>query len=222
MRKKTNTIIDNDYNTLTVLDKDKKLLIRNINEYTLLKYKDFGGELIKVKLSDNVTVEETVNNEGVFNITVGKHKLQTRNKIEIAKRLKFCMTNKTTEPIIELLRDELTDEINKEFFRNALKPFGDRIEFLDDDSILIDDLFKVDKNGQAYVRKGKDDFKVICIVAGDPKFKHHINHSLGTFKIDFRTTEIYFKTLFLLFPDINDKVFYDQLPAQVKKRLKDK
>lgn len=220
--KKNNTIIDNDYNTLTVLDKDQKLLIRNINEYTLLKYRDFGGKLIKVKLTKDIVVEETINNEGVFNVRVGKHKLQTRNKIEIAKRLKFCMTNKTTEPIIELLRDELTEEINREFFKNALLPFGDRIQFLEDDSILIDDLFKVDKNGQAHVRKNKDDFKFICIVAGDPKFKHHINHSLGTFKIDFRTTEIYFKVLFLLFPDIKDKVFYDQLPKIVQKRLRDK
>jgi len=40
------TIIDNNYDTLTVLDKDQKLLIRSINDYTLLKYKDFNGERI--------------------------------------------------------------------------------------------------------------------------------------------------------------------------------
>jgi len=215
-------IIDNEYDTLTVLDKNKKLLIRNINEYTLLKYQDFKGELIKVKLSKHVIVEEAINNEGVFNITVGKHKLQSRNKIEIAKRLKFCMTNKVTEPIIELLRDELTDEINKEFFKNALSPFGDRLNFLHDDSIIIDDIFKVDKNGQAHVRTNNKTWKFVCIVAGDPKFKHHINTALGAFKIDFRTTEIYFKVLFLLFPDTKDSIFMQQLPAPIKKRLKAK
>lgn len=213
-------IIDNDYDTLTVLDKDEKILIRQINEYNLLKYKDFKGKQIEFKRGQ-VHVLETFN-DGIFNIRVGKHKLQTHNKIEIAKRIKFCMTNNTTEPIIELLRDELTDEINKEFFHNALKPFGDRLEFLEDDSILIDKIFKVDKNGQAHVIRKKGDFKFICIVAGDPKFKHHINHSLGTFKIDFRTTEIYFKVLYLLFPDQKDKVFFGQLPKPIQRRIKDR
>ena len=36
-------IIDTDYETLTLLDKDNKLIMRNINDYTLLKYKAFNG-----------------------------------------------------------------------------------------------------------------------------------------------------------------------------------
>jgi len=212
------TIIDNNYDTLTVLDKDQKLLIRSINDYTLLKYKDFNGERIHFKLG-NVEVLETFN-DGIFNVNVGENKLQTHNKIEMAKRIRFCVTNNTNEPIIELLKDELSEEMNKEFFVNMLKPFMNRVKILDDKAIIIDDIFKVDMNGQAHVKvSGKNGWKFICIVAGSPQFKHQLTHKLGTFKIDFRTTEIYFKVLFLLYPDLSDDVFFKQLPSNIKKKL---
>ena len=215
------TIIDNNYETLTVLDKDQKLLIRNINDYNLLKYKDFNGERIHFKLG-NVEVLETFN-DGIFNIKVGNHKLQTHNKIEIAKRIKYCLTNNTSDPIVELLKDELSQEINREFFINMLKPFEKHIKILDDKSIIIDEIFKVDQNGQAHVKvSGKNGWKFVCIVAGSSKFKHQISHQLGTFKIDFRTTEIYFKVLFLLYPDLSDDVFFKQLPSNIKKKLQER
>ncbi len=213
------TIIDNNYDTLTVLDNNKQLLIRSINDYTLLKYEDFNGERIHLKIG-NVEVLETFN-DGIFNIRVGDHRLQSHNKIEVSKRIKYCMTNQVTDPIMELMREELSQEINREFFNNMLKPFKKRTEILDDKSIIIDGIFKVDMNGQAHVKIGRTKWKFVCIVAGDMNFKHQITHALGKFKIDFKTTEIYLKVLFLLYPDLKDRVFFNQLPSNIKKKLQE-
>ena len=47
-----------------------------------------------------------------------------------------------------------------------------------------------------------------------------IKHELGEVKINFKTMEIYTKVLFLLFPNLNDSVFINQLPANIKKYIK--
>jgi len=209
------SIIDNDYDTLTVMDQNKKIIIRNMNEYNLFKYGQFEGKQIKVKLNKYCKVEETFN-DGVFNITIKGHKLQSHNKIEVIKRLKFCMDNQTIEPLVELFHEEIKDELNKMFFEEALKPFMNRLTFDEDKSIVIDGFFKVDSNGQAHVKNNNGKFKTLCIVAGSKGFKHMINHALGKFKVDFRTIEIYYKVLFLLYPNKSDSVFYNQLPKSIK------
>ena len=129
-------IIDSDYNTLTILDNGKKLLIRNINEYNIMKYGEFNGQRIIKEINEVCKVEETFN-DGVFNITIKDKKLQSRNKIEVCKRLRYCIDNNTIQPFIELFQDEMRDELNKIFFDTALKPFEHRIKIENDNSNLI-------------------------------------------------------------------------------------
>ena len=214
-------IIDSEYNTLTVLDKNNKILIRNIDEYNILKYRDFDGKQIKVDLADGCKILETFN-DGIFNISWKNIKLQSRDKIEIAKRIKYCIENQTSEPIKELLLNEVSTEIKDSVLNLFLVPFGDRLK-ISKTEIIIDDRFKVDMNGQAYY-KNNNQYSSLCIVAGNNGNLTNkiIKHELGDVKIDFKTMEIYTKVLFLLFPNLQDRVFTNQLPDKLNKYISDK
>ena len=121
-------IINSDYKTLTILY-NNKIIFRQLNEYNLLKYDSFNGNRIMVKLNSNCEVLETFNN-GIFNVKHGKTKMQLRDKNEIAKRLIFCMENKTTNPIKELMLKNQAKTVNKDYLINALKPFKSLINCL--------------------------------------------------------------------------------------------
>lgn len=212
-------IIDNDYQTLTVKTNDNKILVRNIDEYNIMKYQDYKGDRIIKQLDKDTEVIETFNN-GIFNIRYKTIKTQIRDRIEVCKRLRFCIENNTIEPIKELLQENINKEIKQDWLKEVLKPFGDRIEFKGE-RIFIDNMFAVDENGQAYVNY-KDDLRSLCIVASQTgKMNYLISHNLlGEVKINFRTMEIYLKVLFLLFPNTKDSVFMNQLPKEYKEKLK--
>jgi len=218
------SIIDNDYETLTVKDVNGKILIRNIDEYNLMKYKDFKGDRIIVKLNNKCEVIETYNN-GIFNVRYEGYKMQIRDKIEVCKRLKFCLDTGSDQPIKELLLNNVKDTIKEDWIREVLKPFGDRVEIKTIDNktkVYIDNLFCVDSNGQAYF-KTNGSLKNICIVADHSgKLNFKLGHELGKFDLDFRTLEIYSKVLFFLFPNVKDSVFMNQLPAKIKSIIKGK
>jgi len=216
------SIIDNDFQTLTIKDIHNKIIIRNIDEYNLLKYGElFKGDRIIVKLSDECQVIETYNN-GIFNIKYKEYKMQIRDKIEVCKRLKFCMEQNTTIPIKELLLNEVKTTIEINWLKEVLKPFGDRVEIKEDKKIIIDNLFMVDERGQAYYKTNQD-FKSVCIVADQKgKLNYKLGHELGKFNLNFRTLEIYSKVLFLLYPNMNDSVFINQLPKKIKEIIKGK
>ena len=208
-------LINSDYNTLTLMDKTGKIYFRQINDYNLLKFVDFDSNRIMVKLNSNCEVIETFNN-GIFNVKYGNIRLQLHNKQEIAKRLKYCMENKTTTPIKELILDKQSDKVNRDYLINSLKPFYDKIKFTND-SIIVKDLFKVNNNGQAY-KLNKTKWSFLCIVVNsfnDDKIKT----DLGNIKINFKTQEILFKVLFLLFPNKLDSVFMNQLTQEQKEKL---
>ncbi len=208
-------IIDSDYQTLTIIDKGG-IKIRNLNDYNILKYQEFDGNRIIIKLSDNCEIVETYN-EGIFNVNVGSISMQITDYIELAKRIKFCMETKTDQPIKDLLLEHKKEELNREFLTKALSHYGNRIKF--SDKIIIDDIFAIDENGQAYFLI-KEKLTRLCIVAINHEvLKMNIDHALGNIKIDFRTKEIFCKALFLLFPDKTDMIFFNQLPEEIKSKI---
>ncbi len=71
-------IINSDYKTLTIIE-DNKLFFRQINEYNILKHKDFEGKRIMIKLNDDTEVLETFNN-GIFNVRHKNKNLQLHDK----------------------------------------------------------------------------------------------------------------------------------------------
>lgn len=213
-------ILDSDYQALTVLDDSGKIFIRNIDEYNLLKYRDFNGGRIILDLDKDTNITETFNN-GIFNVSHKKYSMQIKDRIELAKRIMFCQANNTIEPIKELLLNKAKKEINETFLIASLSGYGDKIIFKDN-KILIDDVFAVDKDGQAYFIIDNE-FHRLCIVAGKiGQLSHKLKHTLGKFEIDFRTMEIYNKVLFLLFPNVKDNVFMNQLPKNLKSLVKGK
>lgn len=212
-------IIDSDYNLLTIQTFDNQILFRNIDEYNLLKYKDFNGQQIIIDLPDGVNIKETFE-EGIFNVSYKDIAMQIRDKNDLAKRITFCRDNNTSEPIKELLLSKIESQIKDDVLINWLLPFSNRLT-ITKEHVLIDDCFKVDTNGQAYYKKPNGEFNRLCIVVGSSgHIARLVKHDLGELKIDFKTMEIYNKVLFLLFPNINDTVFFNQLPDELKKHVK--
>lgn len=202
-------IINSDNNSLLILQ-DNKLIIRNLNEYTLLKYQDFNGKRIIVKIG-NIEIIETFN-EGIFNVIHRDISMQIRDKIELCKRIKL----NDEKYIYELLLNEKSPEFNMEFLLKALKPFYDRLKF-NENNIIVDNIFSVDKNGQAYFLDD-DHFERLCIVASKLNTLKY-NTDLGNIEINFKTLEIIHKVLFLLNPNLNDQVFIRQLPQKLIKKI---
>ena len=66
-------------------------------------------------------------------------------KSTICKRIKF----NDEKYIIELLKNEKQNEFNTNFLLQALNCYLDQLKF-DQDEIIINGLFSVDKNAQAY------------------------------------------------------------------------
>lgn len=128
----------------------------------------------------------------------------------------MCRELESNQPLLELFKEEIQDDLNEEFFKVSLSAFENRVKINDDKDIIIDEFFKVDKNGQAHFKNINGQWKFLCIVAGSPKFKHFIQHAIGRFEVDYKTIEIYYKVLFLLYPNKSDSVFYNQLPDHIK------
>lgn len=208
-------ILDSDYSTLTIID-NGKIKNRNLNEYNILKYGKFNGQRIIVKLSDKCEIVETFN-EGIFNVYYGKLSMQIRDTLELCRRISFCIDNKVDDPIKELLAKNKKDELNLSYLQEFLSQYDKHIEFIDD-KIVINKIFAVDKNGQAYFNDNGE-FRRLCIVVGNiPALKMQVSdNDLGEHEIDFKTKEILMKVLFLLFPDITDSVFFNQLSNDIKK-----
>jgi hypothetical protein len=208
------TIIDSDYQTLTIKTIDNQILIRNIDEYNLLKYGEFEGKRIIVNLPENVKVVETFD-EGIFNVSNNDVSIQLRDRIEICKRLTYCMQNETSDPIKELLLNSIETEIKKDVLEKWLIPFYERVQIIDCE-VIIDNIFKVNKDGTAYYKDSKG-WNFLCIVVhSNGQQNRIIKHELGEVKIDFKTIEIYNKVLFLLFPNLQDNIFLNQLPLKIK------
>lgn len=217
---KSDIILDSEYETLTVQLPNGQILIRNIDEYNILKYQKFKGRRIIKRIDKDCKVTETFN-EGIFNIVYKDTSMQLRDKIEIAKRLSYCIENKTSEPIRQLLFDNIKDELKEDILIRWLYPFGSRLS-INKDCIIIDDLFKVDMNAQAYYKGANGQFNRLCIVASKTgQLNKVLTHELGNIEIDFKTMEIYTKVLFLLFPNVKDRVFFNQLPANIQKHIYD-
>jgi hypothetical protein len=211
-------IINSDYNSL-LIQKGSKLFIRNLNEYNILKHKDFDSNRINVTIG-SVNIHETYN-DGIFNITVTSEnhnelKFQVHKTIDLCKHILF----NDEKLLLKFLQGEKKTDINQQFLIKSLKGFYDNLKFTND-SIIINDLFKVDKNAQAYFLH-EDKEKPLCIVAvNHEKFKMFDNIGLGDQEIDFKTMEILHKVLFLLIPNMQDSIFINQLPKPFLEKLKE-
>ena len=139
--------------------------------------------------------------------------MQIRDKIELCKRIKF----NDEKYIIELLKNEKQNEFNTNFLLQALNCYLDQLKF-DQDEIIINGLFSVDKNAQAYYLDNNIKSR-LCIVASNLQILEY-NTILGKININSRTLEIIHKVLFLLNPNLNDSVFMNQLPKNIRDIIK--
>lgn len=214
-------IIDSDYNTLTIIDNKGLMKLRNLNDYTLMKYGQFNGNRIILKLGEDADITETFN-DGIFNVRIKTLHTQLRDKEKICFCINHYLQNKDITPLRDLLRDKFQTSVDINLLHSFLFRFEQRLKYTDK-AMIIDDRFKVDHVGQAYFyNRNTKSWTNLCIVATgnlDNVFEIH-DKILGKFKSNYKTLEIISKVFFLLNPNISDKVFYNQLDKQTQEELK--
>lgn len=214
-------IIDSDYNTLTIIDNKGLMNLRNLNDYTLMKYGQFGGNRIILKLGKDAEIVETYN-EGIFNVRIKTLRTQLRDKEKICFCINHYLQNKDITPLKDLLRDKFQTSVDINLLNSFLFRYDERLEYTND-AVIVDKRFKVDHMGQAYFyNRNVKEWISLCIVASgnlNHVFEIH-DKILGKFKSNYKTLEIISKVFFLLNPNISDKIFYNQLDQQTKEELK--
>jgi len=214
-------IIDSDYKTLTIIDSKGLMKIRNLNEYNLMKYDKFNGNRIILKLGKNAEIQETYNN-GIFNVRIKTLRTQLRDKEKICLCINHYLETKDLTPLKDLLKDKFQASVDINLLKQFLFKYEPRLKYKFNE-LIIDNRFKVDHVGQAYYyNKNIKKWTPLCIVATgnlNQVFQIH-DKVLGSFKSNYKTLEIVSKTFFLLNPNLNDKVFYNQLDKGLKEELK--
>jgi hypothetical protein len=210
-------IINSSFNTLTIIDIDNIIKIRNLDEFNILKHRIFNGHRILIKYDENNSINETYDNE-IFNLTFNGKTSQSSKYNEIARIINLINIDKDLTHLQEFLILENISVINFNFLEKALKPFYKRIKF-DDSSLIIDNMYKIKKDASAYQILENNQESYLCIVVKTcPEIE--ILNDYGKIKIDSRTREILFKAFFLLMPNLKDKIFYNQLTEKNKKFYK--
>ena len=214
-------IIEERSDQLVIMDKKGIVDTKPKTEYFILKHKDFNGNRIFFKFNDNCLIHETYN-DGIFNCTYNKESMQIRQADKIAFCINWFRYNKdpktNLKPFEELFKSNFIETIQTDVLKNLLKNYDNRLDFLSD-GIEIDKRFFVNKNGVAHSKKNNV-YHFLCIVASGYLSNFDINSSIGNIEINCKTLEIIAKVLFLLNPNIKDKVFYEQLDPKLQEELK--
>lgn len=230
------TILEKRKDQLVLRAGDGRVMTVPLTPYTELKYVHFAGNRISYRFGDGMEVQETYN-DGVFNCTYGGHQLQIRSRdilaVTILKHMR-CMGPSLYEA---LFREEYEKHHQADLLKYMLAGYRDRVRVVTTDykngavatEVYIDDgLFKVDWHSNAYVMDfadtdaddGQHDwYRPICIVASTVQ-SANIDTPVGTLKMDERTMTTLAKTMFLLNPNLDDRVFTSQLPQIVLDELK--
>lgn len=201
-----------DYFKLKLIDFDDNRI------FYIFKEKYNGKHIVKV--------EETYT-DGIFNCYVGTALQQISDAETIAKTI----LNEDLDEFIATFKLWQNSYIQKHIIRTMIQELSilSRIQIKDDGDIyIIDDMFLVNKRGNAYSLKNKE-WSPLCIVANG---QHTITDNNSTTdiivsnsdktsheKMNRITQIILAKILFLLYPNPDDSVFMGQLSPSVKKHV---
>ena len=226
----TYQIIAERPNSLLIYENGKTKLY-TADVYNMLKFKQFNGERIilntKDKKNGKVFVQETYD-RGIFNVEYGGETLQIRDTIELSKAIDEYLKTKTNTMIKELFLAKYREANYVRIMELMAKSFGKHVKVVKGE-FVIHDMFMVDKKGSAhYKSKNKDhvnkklkrNWKYLCIVPKGKLRKMRIKTKIGEMELTRTDVEIMAKVGFLLYPDINDSVFMNQLPKVLQEKLK--
>jgi|TARA_R110002051_G_scaffold61748_4_gene113221 hypothetical protein len=203
------------------------------NPYWRLKLKRFAGDRIYHKFNDDVDIQETYN-QGIFNFRVISDGIESvvQIRVEWSDDVSTAIENEDLDTMLMIF--EIHRSGGKGFQEKMLdalmNQYAGRIE-VTDLGFIIDGRFMVDRHGSARVNslyKGTGDkqkkltdkeWKFICIVAAGVR-KRKVRMPNGEeIEIDPVDEQIMRKILFLLNPNMSDRVFTNQLPSIIREEL---
>jgi len=216
----------------TILEERKDMLVLilrgkvqtvSLTPYTEVKYKHFNGNRIAYRFSEEMEVQETYD-DGIFNCSYKTAQMQVRKRDSIAEAILDHYRCGSASAYERLFQQEYADRNCIDLLKFMLAGYRQRLRFEeksnDEETIYIDNNFKVDRHGNAYV---KDDHKYrrICIVVQGNLSETGIETPIGRIPLDETALTILAKTTFLLNPNLEDEVFRRQMPSQMLAALEE-
>lgn len=201
--------------------------------YAELKYRHFVGNRILYRFGDGMEVQETYN-DGIFNCTYRQIHVQARSRDRVAEAILRHHATGDTSAYAQLVAQEYGRVAQNLLLRHMLGGYRERVSIREEKAqdageetqVLIDGgLFMVDVHGNAHVRDGIS-YRRICVVAQGASrdttaiANPSIETPFGPVQMDETTMTVLAKTVFLLEPNLKDRVFVRQLPASVLATLK--
>ena len=196
------------------------IIMTKINDsYNRLKYGEFMGNRVAHHFDDEAHVQETYDDR-IFNCFYKGERMQIR----IADKLCDTIVSKSKEEYIILFKTCFYEAHKIEILTGLVRDsYGDRVKMKPDNSFVIDDRFMVDEHGTAhYLKRGKNNnarWEHLCIVVKERSSSKKIKTKIGLVEIDSKLLEILAKINFLLYPNVNDTVFTNQLPEWLTKTM---
>ena len=210
-----------------ILEEKEKILIANIdgvtefvrkNDYLILKHRQFDSNRIIYKFPNGDKIEETYN-YGIFNCYRGDRRVQISDAISIARTI----IHEDHDAFVRIFEEWYDAVAQDDFIDLFVESSGGRVRY-DDAKYVVDEIFAIDKHGNAFYEKKKH-WKHVCIVPENMGVNPTVFvPGRGFMTLNAVTVSIVAKIHFLLNPNGNDGVFMKQLPEELKEfvRQKDK
>lgn len=215
------SVVLEERDDLLIVLQNSKVETLPLCPYTVLKHKYFHGNRIIYKFNSDMEVTETYT-DGIFNCSLRSENLQIRRRDDIARAITQHYEANDCTLYEEIFATEYAKHYRTDLLMQFLQVYDERVN-LHGDAFVIDGIFRVDQHGNAYVRDvNKYGWKNICIVVQGKLKLHYIDTPIGSIQLDETALTIIAKITFLLFPNLEDIVFAQQLPDNVKRMLKPK
>ena len=210
-----------------ILFNDGKVNTVPNNLYNQLKYREFNGNRISyVFVKDEMHVQETYT-EGIFNCYFNGEVLNIRDTTSLILSIKKHRETNNTNEYESLFKRQYFHEKKEEIMNEMIKVFGDRVKTQYTDNkhkdviYIIDDRFMVNDRGVSYYKTDTGNWSFLCTVAEGNMSSMTFKTKIGEIKLGETELTIMGKIGFLLYPDIHDTVFFEQLPDRLKQVIKD-
>lgn len=208
-------------NSLILFEAGKVKTVPN-TLYNQVKYRDFKGDRIYYKFNDGSYVQETFD-DGIFNAFMKDETIQLRDSVKICEAIKAHKLNTQDVTYDKLFKKFYFLEKRTELMQEMIDVFGDRVVTKmkkDRTMYIVDERFMVDDVGVSHYKDDYGHWKFLCTVAQGNLSKMTIQTKVGEIELDSTELTIMGKIGFLLSPDINDGVFFEQLTPKMKDVLK--
>lgn len=212
---------------LYLIDGEVKTIIKD--EYTKLKYKSYNGNRIFYDFGDGWKIQETYNDR-IFNCYKDDEVINVRD----GRSLCQFIEDKNKAGYIEYFKDIYLRQHSTEYLQQIVDSMGDRVTFgrvgnekgNQIQMWQVDERFAVDDKGTSYYRQSPNgNYAFLCTVAngshshGGHVAKMTIETPIGDCELDEVSMTIMAKLNFFMRPNINDGVFFNQLPKYLKDTL---